>query len=163
MTDGHGDEAAAAAVLASLGIAHTLHHHPPVRTEEDLELTGLPVAHSVKTLAFIRRDDARVVLAGVPGPARVAYGPLARALGLSRAQLAAAPVAAVLSLGMQPGGVSPITTAPGVHVVLDEAILSLPVVHCGSGPPAVTIALAPEDLLQACPGAVVASISRWPE
>ena len=147
----------AAAVLARAGVAFRLHEHPPARTEAELHLTGLDVDTSAKTLAF-RLPDGRIVLAAIPGPARLGYGQLARALGVPRSALRAAGSDDLLALGMQPGGVSPVCDDPGVVRVLDHTLLEHQVLYCGSGSPEATVEIAPADLAALAPTAILADL-----
>jgi len=128
------------ATLDAAGEAHRVHTHPPIRGEADLPLTGLDWTRSVKTLAFAL-PDGTIALVGVPGPARVKYGAIAQALGVSRSQLRPASTAAVGALGMQPGGVSPICAEPGVIVLLDSSVPGMGTVYCGGGDPRTTLEL----------------------
>jgi Cys-tRNA(Pro)/Cys-tRNA(Cys) deacylase len=147
----------AAAVLDRAGIAYRLHHHPPVRTEADLHLTGLDVESSAKTLAF-SLPDGRVVLAAIPGPARLRYGNLARALGVPRAALRPAGPEQLVGLGMEPGGVGPICDDPRVQLVLDASLTGIATLYCGSGLPEVSVELSAADLVQMSPAVLVADL-----
>lgn len=135
----------AATVLARAGVAHRLHEHPPARTESELHLTGLDVDTSAKTLAFTL-PDGRIVLAAIPGRARLRYGNLARALGVPRTSLRPAGTETLAVLGMEPGGVTPACDDPRATLVLDRSLLGHPVLYCGSGLPEVSVELAAADL-----------------
>ena len=138
----------AVAVLDRAGVSYRLHHHPPVRTEADLHLTGLDVETSAKTLAFCLPDD-RLVLAAIPGPARLRYGNLARVLGVPRSALRPAAPERLAALGMEPGGVGPVCDDPGVQLVLDSGLTGS--LFCGSGLPEVSVELRAADLARVSP------------
>ena len=146
-------------VLAAGGTSYDVVEHPPARTESELHLTGLDVEQSVKTLAFTVGDDRRVVLVGIPGPARLKYGELARALGVSRSQLRQASADVVQALGMEPGGLSPITDDVAGTVVFDAVVPAMGVVSCGGGTPTRTLVLEAADLVRASPRVIVAPVS----
>jgi Cys-tRNA(Pro)/Cys-tRNA(Cys) deacylase len=145
----------AVAVLDRAGVAYRLHHHPPVRTESDLHLTGLDVETSAKTLAFCLPDD-RLVLAAIPGPARLRYGNLARLLGVPRSALRSAAPDRLAALGMEPGGVGPVCDDPAVQLVLDSRLTGT--LFCGSGLPEISVEVAAEDLALLSPGALVGDL-----
>lgn len=151
-------------------VHYRLHHHVAIHGAGDNQLAGLPLEHGVKTLAFetAPREDgtaATLVLAAVPEHSRITYGPLARALGVSRSRLRPADPASLETVGMTAGGVSPILpvspTSPSdrARVVIDDAVLELPVIYCGSGDPATTVELTPEALRALCKDAIIASIA----
>lgn len=141
----------AVAVLDRAGVPYRLHHHAPVRTEADLHLTGLDVETSAKTLAFCLPDD-RVVLAAIPGPARLRYGNLARVLGVPRSALRPAAPDRLAALGMEPGGVGPVCDDPAVQLVLDSRLSGT--LFCGSGLPEVSVELLASDLARVSPTAL---------
>lgn len=150
----------AAVVLEGAGIPHRVHWHPAARNHAELVHTGLSVATSAKTLAFsLAGTPNRLVLAAIPGLGRLAYGDLARALGVPRSALRPADPDALAAIGMSPGGVCPITAAPGVQVVLDSALVELPVLYCGSGLAEASIELSGADLARAAANVLVAPIS----
>ena len=143
--------------LDAAGEPYRVHTHPPVRGESDLHLTGLDWATSVKTLAFAL-PDAGVALVGVPGPARVKYGEVARALGVPRSQLAPASAEALAGLGMLPGGVSPVCSDAGVTLLLDASVPAMGTVYCGGGDPETTIELDAAALARLAARPIVAPI-----
>lgn len=126
--------------LDAAGEPYRVHTHPPIRGEGDLHLTGLDWTRSVKTLAFVL-PAGTIALVGVPGPARVGYGALARALGVSRSQLRPAPPDVIAGLGMEPGGVSPVCADAGVTLLLDASVPGMGTVYCGGGNPVTTLEL----------------------
>ena len=145
----------AVAALDRAGVPYQLHHHPPVRTEADLHLTGLDVEASAKTLAFGLPDD-RLVLAAIPGPARLRYGNLVRLLGVPRSALRPAAEGRLAALGMEPGGVGPVCDDPAVQLVLDFRLTGT--VYCGSGLPEVSVEVLASDLVRVSPTALVGDL-----
>jgi Cys-tRNA(Pro)/Cys-tRNA(Cys) deacylase len=145
--------------LDAAGISYVVHTHPPIRSEADLHLTRLDWETSVKTLAF-ELPDGRLALVAVPGPARVQYGAIARALGVSRSALRQADEHRVIALGMEPGGVSPICSDPDVVVVVDESVVGMGSVYCGGGTSTTTIEVDASAIVQvaACP--IVAAVAK---
>ena len=144
--------------LQALGLPFRVHEHPAARTFDDLHLTGLDVDTSAKTLAFLLTDGT-IALAAIPGPARLRYAQLAAALGVSRSSLRPAGPDDLLGLDMTPGGVSPVTDAVGVRLVLDASLTGLDVLYCGGGRPELTIEIEPKVLLEAMPDAILAELS----
>lgn len=138
--------------LENAGVAYELHHHPAARRADELHLTGLDINSSAKTLAF-RLPDDRIALAAIPGFRRLRYQLLAAAVGTSRSSLRPASADDLTRLGMEPGGVAPFTPADGVVVVIDSSLLTLGVVHCGSGSPRMSVSLSPAALRTAMPAA----------
>lgn len=133
-------------VLRETGAEFRLHHHAAARNADELHRTGLSLEFSAKTLAFLLPDD-RVLLAAIPGAARLRYPLLARAVGVSRAALRPAPTERLAALGMAPGGVTVITDDRHSVVVLHAGLLELPRIYCGSGSADLTIELSPHALL----------------
>jgi Cys-tRNA(Pro)/Cys-tRNA(Cys) deacylase len=135
-------------ILRDAGVPFVLHEHVPVATvAEILEALPFPAEEHVKTLALAA--DGRVVLAALRGSDRLQFGRLARAVGAGRDRIAPLPPDRVAAeLGLQPGGVCPITDAD-VTVVVDEHVLELPRAFCGSGRNDATLELAPAALVRA--------------
>jgi Cys-tRNA(Pro)/Cys-tRNA(Cys) deacylase len=104
------------------------------------------------TLAF-RRTGGQYVLAALRGGDRLDYGRLATGLAVRRSDLTSADLA---EMGFLPGGVGPVAPRPGPRVVLDSAVLALPVVYCGAGRPDRTLEVAPPALVRAVAAAVFA-------
>ena len=148
--------------LASRGVAVVAHRHPPVRHEADLHLTGLDPAASIKTLAFCLADDT-LVLVGVPGPWRVRYAAIARALGVPRSQLRPASAERLAAVGLEPGGVSPICADPTAILLLDEVVPGMGRVYCGGGTPELTLELDSADLGRIAHRPLFAVISEPPD
>lgn len=146
-------------VLDEEGIAYRIHRHPPIHGAEDNHLAQLPLEHCVKTLAFTI-EDTPLVLVALPEESRVAYGPLARVLGVSRTQLHPASADLLASRDMTPGGISPIAAPGTARVVIDAGVLELPRVFCGSGETSSTLELSPDAFRATCPDAQIGQISR---
>jgi Cys-tRNA(Pro)/Cys-tRNA(Cys) deacylase len=135
-------------ILRDAGVPFLLYEHVPVATvAEILEALPFPAEEHVKTLALAA--DGRVVLAALRGSDRLQFGRLARAVGVARDRIFPLPPERVeAELGLQPGGVCPITDAE-VTVIVDERVLELPRAFCGSGRSDATLELAPADLVRA--------------
>ena len=145
--------------LDAARIPYVVHTHPPIRGEADLHLTRLDWETSVKTLAF-ELPDGRLALVAVPGPARVLYGAIARALGVSRSALRPAEEHRVVALGMEPGGVSPICAAADVVVLLDASVPGMGRIYCGGGTSTTTIEVDVSAIAQVAAHPVVAAIVK---
>jgi Cys-tRNA(Pro)/Cys-tRNA(Cys) deacylase len=143
--------------LRAAGVEFRLHQHPPARNQAELHLTGLDVETSAKTLAF-SLPDGRLVLAAIPGTARLRYPKLAAAIGVPRSALHPADAEALAGLGMAPGGVAPFTATPGVVAVLDSSLIELPKLYCGGGSAELTVELSPAALRAAMPTALIADL-----
>lgn len=153
----------AAGILAAAGADFRVHHHPPVRTAEDIRsLTGFSIERSVKVMVFTT-DEQQVVLAAFPGQARLRYGQLAAALGVRRKALTPAGTDVLRRMGMEPGGVSPVCADPDVTVVLDSAVPGMGRVFCGSGRADHTLEVAAADLVRLARNPVIYGISALPE
>ncbi|MFZ0528904.1 MAG: YbaK/EbsC family protein [Propionicimonas sp.] len=144
-------------VLDRAQVAYRVHSHPPARNQAELHLTGLDVATSAKTLAFVL-PSGQLALAAIPGAARLRYANLARTLGVPRSALKSAGEENLSRLGMQSGGVCPISDDPTVQVVLDVSLLGHRTLYCGSGLPEATIELAAADLVRISPNTLLADL-----
>ncbi|MCF2533399.1 aminoacyl-tRNA deacylase [Yinghuangia soli] len=150
-------------LLTALGTAHRLHEHPGVTTPVEVcAVLGVPLSETVKTLAFVLPDD-RLLLAAMPGHARVRYGPLARAAGVRRPDLTPADAARLARAGLQPGGVSPVVDEPDAVVVFDESVLGMGRIHCGGGRADTSIEIRSADLIAAVAKATTAQIAELPD
>ncbi|MGW7819213.1 aminoacyl-tRNA deacylase [Streptomyces puniciscabiei] len=149
-------------VLTALGVSFRLHEHPGVvEPVEVCAALGVPLERTVKTLAFVTPED-RLLLAALPGHARLRYGPLARAAGVRRADLVPADARRLARAGMRPGGVCPVSTEAGVLVVFDAAVSGLGRVYCGSGRADRSVEIDAGALVAAAPAAVTAPIGDVP-
>ena len=146
-------------MLSAANVDFTVHQHAEIRTAEDIQSrTWFSIERSVKALAF-SVDGDRVVLAAVPGPARLQYGRLATAISVRRSALKPASADILAALQMEPGGVSPICRDPDVTVVLDSAIPRMGRVFCGSGRADCTLELLGADIARFVRDAVVSEIA----
>lgn len=145
--------------LLDAGIPHVVHEHPPIRTEADLHLTNLPWETSVKTLAF-DLPDGRLALVGVPGPAKVMYGAIAQALGVSRSSLRPANEEHLVAIGMEPGGVSPICAADDVVVLVDDCVPGMGSIYCGGGTSTTTVEVDAAAITRVAAHPLVAAIIK---
>lgn len=144
--------------LDEAGVPYRMHEHPALLTEADWRTSSFPIEASLKTWAGVL-PDGTLVLAGLNGPAKLAYGALARAVGVSRSQLRPASPDDLARIGMAPGGVSPVTDDPAARVVIDEALPSTGGLFCGGGGPEATLEITLDDLLRAVPNAIRAPLS----
>lgn len=128
---------------------------------EVCEELGVGLDETVKTLAFTVPGD-RLVLAALPGHARLRYGPLARAAGVRRADLTPATPARLAVLGMEPGGVCPVTADEEAVVVLDASVPGMGRVHCGSGRRDSSVEIDAAELVALLPTARTADIADAP-
>jgi Cys-tRNA(Pro)/Cys-tRNA(Cys) deacylase len=134
-------------------------HVPVVRVEEALVLVPELCLQLLKTLVF-RLADGGWVLAAVEAPKRVHYRLLAQALGVNRTGLrAVAPDELERGTGFPLGGVGPFPIQADIRVLLDQAVLGLDWVHCGSGRNDRTLRLATADLVRVS-GALVRPLVR---
>ena len=156
-----GSDAAPAAVpatpealfarLDALGIRHTTHRHPPVRTvAESAALRGtLPGGHC-KSL-FLEDRKGGLWLVVVLEDRRLDLGGLARRLGAPRFSFGSAERMRSV-LGVEPGSVTPFAvlnpSAATVELVLDEAMLRADPLNYHPLVNTATTAIAPGDLLR---------------
>jgi Cys-tRNA(Pro)/Cys-tRNA(Cys) deacylase len=138
----------ATALLARLGIAHSVHvyEHDPRRGAYGLEASdelGVPPERVFKTL-----------VAEVDGALTVGVVPVAGQLDLK--ELAAA---AERATGYMAGGISPLGQRRRLPVVIDSSALEFATVFCSGGRRGLEIELAPADLVRAA-GARVAVIAQ---
>ncbi|KOV60240.1 hypothetical protein ADK64_31760 [Streptomyces sp. MMG1121] len=139
-----------------------MHEHPDVTSPVEVcAALGVPLDQTVKTLAFVTPED-RLLLAALPGHARLRYGALARAAGIRRGDLSPADAGRLARAGMQPGGVCPVSADQAAVVVFDGTVSNLGRVHCGSGRPDSSIEIEAAELTAAVPGATTASIADLP-
>lgn len=147
-------------LLKDSGRTYTLHEHSPVTTVEDARIKVLHLTvNLIKTIVF-HIKDSHWILAGVNGNDRIDYKQLGDALGVNRKQLrSVSPKDVETELGFEIGGVGPFPVNDNVKVILDEGLLMLGMVFCGSGKNTVTIEINVHDLAEIA-SAEIAAISK---
>jgi Cys-tRNA(Pro)/Cys-tRNA(Cys) deacylase len=151
----------ATALLARLGIPHSVHHyeHDPRRGSYGLEASealGVPPERVFKTL--IAHVDGTMMVGVVPVARQLDLKALAAAAGGKRATMADV-TAAERATGYVAGGISPLGQRKRLPVVVDSAALGYATIFCSGGRRGLEIEVAPGDLVRAT-SAVVAAISR---
>ena len=147
-------------LLTHSGVPYTLHDHPPVTTIEDAraKVPHLTV-NLIKTIVF-HIKDSHWILAGVNGMDRINYKQLGDAFGVNRKMLrSVSPSEVETELGFELGGVGPFPANDKIKVILDEGLMGLGKVFCGSGKNTVTVEMSVEDLATVA-GARIAAISK---
>jgi len=119
-------------VLGASGVDYSVQEHVAILGRDDAERElGLPTERLLKTMVF--RAGETVVLAALPVHGKVHYGKLARAVGVPRSALRQADPDDMRSVGMVPGGASPVCGVEGVVTVFDVSVPDMGRVYCGSG------------------------------
>lgn len=145
-------------ILDQAGVPYELFAHPGAVTfEEVLREMGFPPDQMIKMVAFRTGPDA-LLLASLPSPRRLSYGALARAAGVSRGRMRPADGDDLRLLGMEVGGVSPLTRLAGVTTVFDDVIAKAPHAYLGSGRAGETLKVETAALV-ALAGPAVAAIT----
>jgi Cys-tRNA(Pro)/Cys-tRNA(Cys) deacylase len=157
---GHGGTRATQ-LLASLGIAHTIHRytHDPAASsygQEASDALGVPPGRMFKTL--IADVDGQLTVAVVPVSGSLDTKALATATGGKKAAMAE-PALAERASGYVTGGIAPLGLRRPLPVVVDETALGYPTIFCSAGQRGMQIELAPADLVAAA-GAQTAPIAR---
>jgi Cys-tRNA(Pro)/Cys-tRNA(Cys) deacylase len=148
-------------LLASLGIAHTIHryaHNPAASSygQEASEALGIPPERVFKTL--VADVDGQLTVAVVPVSGSLDTKALASATGGKKAAMAD-PALAERASGYVTGGIAPLGLRRPLPVVVDETALGYPTIFCSAGQRGMQIELAPADLVAAA-GAHTAPIAR---
>ena len=148
-------------LLASLGIAHTIHRytHDPAASsygQEASQALGVSPERVFKTL--VAEVDGQLTVAVVPVSGSLDTKALATATGGKKAVMAD-PALAERASGYVTGGVAPLGLRRPLPIVVDETALSYPTVFCSAGRRGLEIELAPADLVAAA-GAQTAPIAR---
>ena len=143
----------ATALLASAGVAFTLHPYPhdpraDAFGDEAAAALGVPPERIFKTL--IATVDGTLVCAVVPVAGRLDLKALAAAVGGKRAELAD-PAAAARATGYVVGGISPLGQKSRLRVVLDSSAQSFETVYVSAGKRGLQVELAPDDLVRHAP------------
>jgi Cys-tRNA(Pro)/Cys-tRNA(Cys) deacylase len=151
----------ATALLAKLGIAHSVHvyDHDPRRGAYGLEASdalGVPPERVFKTL--VAEVDGALTVGVVPVAGQLDLKALAAAAGGKKAVMAGVAVAE-RATGYLAGGISPLGQRRRLPVVIDSSALQFATVFCSGGRRGLEIELAPADLVRAA-GARVAVIAQ---
>ena len=150
-------------LLASLGIAHTVHRYtrnPAASSygQEASEALGVPPERMFKTL--VADVDGQLTVAVVPVSGSLDTKALATATGGKKAAMAD-PALAEKASGYVTGGIAPLGLRRPLPVVVDETALGYPTIFCSAGQRGLQIELAPADLVAAA-GARTAPIAGPP-
>ena len=151
----------ATALLARLGIAHSVHiyDHDPRRGAYGLEASdalGVPPERVFKTL--VAEVDGALTVGVVPVAGQLDLKALAAAVGGKKAVMAGV-AAAERATGYVAGGISPLKQRRLLPVVIDSSALEFATVFCSGGRRGLEIELTPADLVRAA-GARVAVIAQ---
>jgi Cys-tRNA(Pro)/Cys-tRNA(Cys) deacylase len=151
----------ATALLARLGIAHSVHvyDHDPRRGAYGLEASdalGVPPERVFKTL--VAEVDGALTVGVVPVAGQLDLKALAAAVGGKKAVMASV-AAAERATGYVAGGISPLRQRRLLPVVIDSSALEFATVFCSGGRRGLEIELTPADLVRAA-GARVAVIAQ---
>ncbi len=137
-----------AAFIAAHGLDAELIDTPDgVPTVESAAIAlGVDTDRIIKTLVFV--DSAGQLVIGIAcGTGRVDRAKLAESAGTGRLKLA--PAALVLeTTGYPPGGVAPVDLPNAATVIVDERVLTQPVVYGGSGTDLHMMRIRPADILR---------------
>ncbi|HUZ37569.1 MAG TPA: Cys-tRNA(Pro) deacylase [Streptosporangiaceae bacterium] len=150
----------ATALLARLGVAHSVHSydHDPRRGSYGLEASdalGITPDRVFKTL--VAEVDGALTVGVVPVARQLDLKALAAAAGGKKAAMADV-AAAERATGYVAGGISPLGQRRRLPVVVDASALEFPTVFCSGGRRGLEIELAPSELVRAA-GATIAVIA----
>jgi Cys-tRNA(Pro)/Cys-tRNA(Cys) deacylase len=150
----------ATALLARLGIAHSVHayDHDPRRGaygQEASDALGVRPERVFKTL--VADVDGALTVGVVPVAGQLDLKALAAAVAGKKAAMADV-AAAERATGYVAGGISPLGQRRRLPVVIDSSALEFATVFCSGGRRGLEIELAPADLVRAA-GARVAVIA----
>jgi Cys-tRNA(Pro)/Cys-tRNA(Cys) deacylase len=151
----------ATALLARLGVAHSVHtydHDPrhPSFGREASDALGVAPERVFKTL--VAEVDGALTVGVVPVAGQLDLKALAAATGGKRAVMAGV-AAAERATGYIAGGISPLGQRKRLPVVVDASALGFATIYCSGGRRGLELELAPADLVQAT-NAVVAPIAQ---
>jgi Cys-tRNA(Pro)/Cys-tRNA(Cys) deacylase len=158
-----GRRTPATALLARLGIAHSVHEYPhdPRHGSYGLEASqalGVPPERVFKTIVV--NVDGALAVGVVPVSGRLDHKALAAAVGGKKASIADT-AGAERATGYVAGGISPVGQRTPLPMVIDSSALGFATVFCSGGRRGLEIELAPADLVRAT-GAAVGDIARPP-
>jgi len=113
---------------------------------------GCALEQIVKSLVFVCGTEP--VLALLPGDRRADPAKVALAAKASSARVAR-PAEVIDATGFVPGGVSPVPPPPGTLVLVEQTIISSPVVWIGGGSDRHMTMLSPHELVRLTGGSLV--------
>jgi prolyl-tRNA editing enzyme YbaK/EbsC (Cys-tRNA(Pro) deacylase) len=142
--------------LAQAGVEAEVRSFPAgTRTAQDAAAAvGVEVGQIVKSLVFTRPESGRALLVLVSGANRADERLLADEAGEPVARADADFVRRVT--GFSIGGVPPVGHAEALDTLIDEDLLRFACVWAAAGTPTDVFAIAPDDLVRATGGSVVA-------
>lgn len=148
--------ARAIAAAESLGLAHAVTRHGPVRSlEEAAAARGLAPRQLVKTMVVrVAEGDHRFVL--VPGDREIAWPKLRALLGVNRLSMPSAEVAREVT-GYARGTITPLGSATPLPVIADAGVTGE--VSLGGGGHGVALTVDADELVAAL-GATVADVTE---
>lgn len=138
--------------LNEVGVAHRTVRYDPALSLEDAALTiGLPASAVCKTLAVASMPA--VVLAVLPGSARLDLTALRRHLGENRTMMIDVQALERMT-GFRPGAVTPLPRPDQrrFRVVVDAGVMALPELSVGGGEAGLGVILSPKNLLAVTDG-----------
>ena len=116
--------------------------------QEAAETIGCELRQIVKSLVFVCAGQPVVVL--VPGDRRADAAKIARAAGAAEARVARAEEVEAAT-GFAPGSVAPFP-GNGARVLVEQTLLTEPLVWAGGGSPRHMVALSPVELIRLARG-----------
>jgi Cys-tRNA(Pro) deacylase len=149
-------EAEALAAVRTLGLAHRVVRHGPVRSlDEAARARGVDPADVVKTIV-VRRGDADFVLVLVPGDRTISWPKLRALLGVNRLSMPDAQTAREVT-GYERGTITPFGAVTAWPVIADERLAGREVT-LGAGAHGVAVAVDADATIAAL-GATVADVT----
>ena len=156
MSTAAGGEQRALDSLASLGLAHEVTRHGPVRSlAEAAAVRGVEPRDIVKTLV-VRRGDDDYLLVLVPGDREISWPKLRTLLGVSRLSMPSAEVAREAT-GYERGTITPFGSTTAWPVIADATVAGRRV-SMGAGAHGVAVTVDADAALAAL-GATVADVT----
>ncbi|MEL6583206.1 MAG: prolyl-tRNA synthetase associated domain-containing protein [Pseudomonadota bacterium] len=145
----HHTEDTLLARLTDLGIAYTLHRHPPLFTVEDSKaLRGdIPGAHCKNM--FLKAKSGDLVLVTCRENRSIRIRDLEKLIGLRKLSFGK-PDLLLEVLGVTPGAVTPLAVVNDaearVHVILDQQLFAEPLLACHPLHNEATVAISTNDI-----------------
>jgi Cys-tRNA(Pro)/Cys-tRNA(Cys) deacylase len=135
--------------LQSRKIRHAVvkYEHEIKGAEFAARAVGFPLERTIKTLV-VALDDARFVLALMPGDRQLSMKKVAASCQAKRAAMADAATAQRLT-GYLVGGISPFGTQKPLPVIMEQTLQSHPEVLINAGQRGLMVKLTPADIIHA--------------